>query len=307
MGKPDAIDRVVQGVIALVALFALFNGLYMLIDPFGWYQAVPTVKFTGPPNAHFIRDIGIAYIGSGAMLAYAAFHPAGRWLAAVAGALWLSVHGGLHIYEVLTGICSQSAFWMDAPGVLGPPLLVWIALAALFARQRIWPAGLPGNTFLSAVDRMMGKDAVYVHALAAAPGHALAKYQAFLPFGTHRHAAPANLVAMARIGAVLVEDCGPCAIISARGALYDGVGRDTVNRALSGDPEAGDLKTAFDFGRAIARQSADAAVLGEQIEATHGRDVRLELTVAAATVRVYPALKRGLGLGQSCALTPLRV
>lgn len=87
MGKPDALDRIAQTLIAIVALFALANGTFMLFDPYGWYQAVPTVRFTGPPNQHFIRDIGLAYLASGAVLAFAAVHPAMRWLAAVGGNL----------------------------------------------------------------------------------------------------------------------------------------------------------------------------------------------------------------------------
>lgn len=307
MGKPDAIDRIVQALIAFAALFAVANGAAMLIDPLAWYQAVPTVRFTGPPNAHFIRDIGIAYLASGVMLGYAARYPAGRWLAAVAGALWLSAHGILHIYEVLTAICSVGAFWTDAPGVLGPPLLVWIAVGTLMARQRIAPAGLPKWIFLGAIDRMTPGESAYVHAIAAAPGHALEKFQHFMPVTMHRHAASADLFHMAKIGATLAEDCGPCALTAAQGALRDGVGRDLVNLALRGDPPAGDLRTAFDFGRAIAQASADAPTFGEAIEAAHGPTVRLELAMTAAMVRAYPAMKRGLGLGQSCALTALSV
>jgi hypothetical protein len=64
---------------------------------------------------------------------------------------------------------------------------------------------------------------------------------------------------------------------------------------------------AFEFGQSIARHSIDAAALGEQIETEFGRNVRLELAMTAALVRSYPALKRGLGLNQACALTKLSV
>ena len=37
-GKPDALDRLVQALLALAALFALVFGLFMLADPLGWYQ-----------------------------------------------------------------------------------------------------------------------------------------------------------------------------------------------------------------------------------------------------------------------------
>ncbi len=307
MTKPDALDRVAQILIALVAAFALFNGSFMLLDPFGWYQTVGTVKFTGPPNQHFIRDIGLAFLASGLMLAYAARWPNGRWLAAVAGNLWLTAHGILHVWEVMTGVCAPDVFWQDAPGVLGPPLLVWTGLSILFIRQRITFAGIPKAIMLSVVDRITPDESAYFHEIAGAPGHAFEKFQAFMSVTMHRHDAAADMLAMARIGATLVEDCGPCALTSAYGALADGVARDVVNAALASNPPEGDLKTAFDFGHAIATQSADAIMLGDAIEAKHGRTVRLELAMTAATVRAYPAMKRGLGLTKSCSITKLKV
>ncbi len=307
MGKPDALDRIAQLFVGLVALFALFNGGFMLWDPFGWYQAIGTVKFTGPPNQHFIRDIGLAYLGAGVMLAFALPNLRTRWLAAFAGSLWLAAHGSLHIWEMVTGVCAPDIFWRDAPGVIGPPLLVWGALGILFAKQHISPAGVPRSFFLGAVEKISPGESEYIRELAAAPGHALEKFKHFMPATMHRYEAPADLFHMARIGATLIEDCGPCALTAAEGAVRDGVDSVLVNAALAAEPPDGDLKTAFVFGAAIARQSAEAFVLGDAIEASYGRNVRLELAMTAATVRAYPAMKRGLGLSKACALTPLRV
>jgi hypothetical protein len=80
-----------------------------------------------------------------------------------------------------------------------------------------------------------------------------------------------------------------------------------VNAALRADPPEGDMQTAFVFGAAIARQAAEAVTLGDAIEAEYGRSVRLELAMTAATVRAYPAMKRGLGLTKSCSITKLEV
>lgn len=307
MGKPDALDRTAQILIALIAAFSLFNGAFMVWDPFGWYQTVETVKFTGPPNQHFIRDIGIAFLASGAMLAFAVPNPQVRWLSALAGSLWLGAHGALHVWEVATGICAPGIFWQDAPGVLGPPILVWIAIGILFARQRVSPAGIPNGPFLKAVEQMAPGESEYLHEISVAPGHALEKFKHFMPVTMHRHAAPADLFHMARIGATLVEDCGPCALTAAQGALHDGVDAELVNAALAADVPEGDLQTAYVFGAAIARQAAEAFTLGDAIEAAHGRTVRLELAMTAATVRAYPAMKRGMGLSKSCSLTELKV
>jgi hypothetical protein len=307
MGKPDALDRLVQILIVLPALFSLVNGGFMVWNPNGWYELLPTVRVTGAFNQHFIRDIGIAYLTSGTMLVYAARFPSGRWLAALAGALWLSLHGAFHIWELFTGVGTHQVFWMDAPGVLGPALMVWIALGILIARQRIAPAGIPTKMFLSVVDKVSPGEARYFHEVASAPGNAFEKLVHFMPVTMHRYDAPTDLFHMTRIGATLIEDCGQCALTAARGALNDDVPRDLVNAALASKPLDGDRQAAFDFGQAIARQAADALTLGEAIERKYGRTVRLELAITAATVRAYPGMKRGLGLTTSCSATKLEV
>ncbi|WP_219892674.1 hypothetical protein [Aquisediminimonas profunda] len=307
MGKPELPDRLAQVLVALVALFSLGNGAFMLVDPFGWYQAVETVKFTGPPNQHFIRDIGLAYLTCGAILAFAVPNLAMRWLAAFAGSLWLAIHGFLHIWEFMTGVCAPGIFWQDAPGVLGPPLLVWAALGILFAQQKVSPAGIPDSLVLGAVEKMSPGESEYFREIAGTPGHALEKFKHFMPVTMHRFEAPADLFHMARIAATLVEDCGPCALVAAEGAVRDGVDSELVNAALKAEPPEGDLKTAFIFGAAIARQSIEAFTIGDTIEEVYGRTVRLELAMTAATVRAYPAIKRGLGLSKACSLTPLSV
>lgn len=307
-GPYDALDRIAQLIVLLVALFAFGNGAFMLFAPLDWYYAIPTVPATGPANTHFIADIGIAYLSSAAMLLYAAVNLKLRWMAALAGTLWLLAHGFLHIYELIVGICSPDRFVQDMPGVLGPPVLVLVALAILFARQKIAPAGLPKRAFLAAVDRMNPDESQYMHEVVGAPGHALEKFMHFMPASNHRERTSASLFAVARIGAVLVEDCGPCALTAARGSLTDGVPRDILNAALAGGsdlPE--DEALAFRFGAAIARQDAELDTLGEEIEVRFGRTVRLELAMTAAMVRVYPVMKRGLGLAKACAATKLTV
>jgi len=308
IGPTDFLDRVAAGLVWFTALLSAANGAFMLFFPMDWYDFVPTVRATGPSNLHFIADIGIAYLGCALILAYAALNLRMRWLAALAGGFWLLAHGALHFYELLAGLCSPDRFWTDFPGTIGIPLLVPLAVAIMFARQRIAPAGLPGSVFVALTNSLTPSESGYVNELANAPGHALEKFMHFMPASSHRHATPANLFSATQIGSVLVEDCGPCALTSARVGLADGVDRARLNAALSGGTGLDEDDTlAFRFGEAIARQSAEANEYGEEIERRFGRTVRLELALAAAMVRAYPAIKRGLGLTTSCSTTPLSI
>ena len=285
---------------------AIANGLFMLTRPLDWYVFVPTVVTTGPPNAHFIRDIGLAYLGSGLILLYAAGNPMLRWRAALVGGLWLTFHGALHIYEVAAGICGPATFWADAPGVIGQPALVIAALAILFVRQRIAPAGIPPRIFAQAVDRATDGASPYLADLIAAPGHAAEKFQHFMPVTAHRHAARADLFHAARIAATLAADCGPCALIAAQGAKQDGVEPDLINQLLAAAPPPA-LADAFAFGHAIATHAPEADRYGDAIESAQGRTARFELALTASTATAYPALKRGLGFSSACALHKLEI
>ena len=108
---------------------------------------------------------------------------------------------------------------------------------------------------------------------------------------------------MARLGATRTEDCGPCVEISRKFALADGLPEDRINAALYGKANNEDDALAFAFGAAIARSDIlQSAELGDAIERRFGKAVRTELSLAAASNRLYPAIKRGLGLASSCTL-----
>ncbi len=50
----------------LIGAFYFVNGLVMLAVPENWYQVTPGVSMTGPYNWHFIIDIALIYMISGA-------------------------------------------------------------------------------------------------------------------------------------------------------------------------------------------------------------------------------------------------
>jgi len=127
----DNRHRLAQLLVGLVAVFATVFGLFMLAAPQLWYRSVPTVPLTGPFNQHFIRDIGAAFLGGGLILGWALRDLRARRMAVLAGALWLSLHALVHLYEVLTGVCGPALFWRDFPGVFGPPAVALFGFALI--------------------------------------------------------------------------------------------------------------------------------------------------------------------------------
>lgn len=111
----------------LLGLILSANGMAMLAGPEIWYLTVPGVSATGPFNPHFVRDIGCAYLVSGAALLWLA-RAASAWPAALAGSAFLLLHAGVHLGEAAFGLADAPHLLRDFPGVfLVPVLSLWLA------------------------------------------------------------------------------------------------------------------------------------------------------------------------------------
>ena len=89
---------IIRLLLLFLGLFHVGNGLYMLLDPMGWYTTVPGVTMTGPANIHFISDIALAFIVSGAGLSMGYRNGTKAATLALAGATWPTLHALLHIW-----------------------------------------------------------------------------------------------------------------------------------------------------------------------------------------------------------------
>lgn len=124
----------------VLGLGTLANALWMLVGPMHWYTDLPAgVPDTGPFNPHFVRDIGCAFLTVGVALLWAAFDRRWRFPLVAVSALFLALHGLLHVYDTLSGALDHTHWWLDLPGVYLPALLmvgVAISLARTASRQR---------------------------------------------------------------------------------------------------------------------------------------------------------------------------
>ena len=116
----------VRILLLLLGLFHLANGLHMVLAPLAWYGAVPGVAQTGPFNAHFIADIGMAFIASAAGLMLGARRGRDAALFACAGAVWPALHALIHLdgwamhgFPHDPGIAASEAIGVVTLAVLG--------------------------------------------------------------------------------------------------------------------------------------------------------------------------------------------
>jgi hypothetical protein len=107
----------------LITMALAANGLAMLGWPEQWYYAVPTVPYTGPFNAHFVRDIGCAYLTVAGGLLWFTAQPDRARPAALTGIAFLLAHAAVHLWDTAAGRCSVGHLAQDFVGVLLVPLV----------------------------------------------------------------------------------------------------------------------------------------------------------------------------------------
>lgn len=123
---------VVRILLAVLGLFHIANGLFMLGAPAQWYAAVPGVTMTGPFNPHFVLDIGMAFLASGAGLVLGARKGRDAAVLACAGATWPALHALIHVqgwamHGMAAGTQASEILGVGAVSVLGP-VLAWLRL-----------------------------------------------------------------------------------------------------------------------------------------------------------------------------------
>jgi hypothetical protein len=85
--------------LTVLGVFHLANGLAMLVFPAAWAAAVVHLGAPDHLHFHFITDIGMAFLASGAGLLLGARRGAAGAAFAAAGATWPALHGLFHLKE----------------------------------------------------------------------------------------------------------------------------------------------------------------------------------------------------------------
>ncbi|THD49156.1 MAG: hypothetical protein E7774_01675 [Bradyrhizobium sp.] len=121
--------------LGLFGLIHLANGLFMVVDAHDWYWAVPGVPATGPMNHHFIVDIGLVFVASGAGMLMGLRAGAAAAAFALAGSVWPGLHACFHIFQWLAeGFPREPR--VAAAEVLGVVLIGYCGLALAYGRAR---------------------------------------------------------------------------------------------------------------------------------------------------------------------------
>ncbi|MEQ8246641.1 MAG: hypothetical protein RID42_03080 [Alphaproteobacteria bacterium] len=113
--------------LALLAVYWGFNGVFMLMAPAEWYAATPGADETGALNPHFVQDTGIGFLAAAAALALAVVPRRVSLSLVVVAAVFLGGHAFLHLWDLLAHHASLSL------------TLVIVATVVLPAALGMWP------------------------------------------------------------------------------------------------------------------------------------------------------------------------
>jgi hypothetical protein len=118
--------------LVLLGIGSALNGLWMLLDASGWFTRV--AADVAPFNVHFVRDVGAAYLATGAALVAAAFRPAWRVPLVATALVFHGLHALGHVRETASGELASFHWLEDLPGV-HLPALVMLVLLVVYARR----------------------------------------------------------------------------------------------------------------------------------------------------------------------------
>ncbi len=109
----------------LVGITSILNGAGMYSVPGDWFVAVPGVTETGPFNAHFVRDVGAAYVASGVAVVLAIKIRTARFPLLGIASIFSVGHAARHAIEWVTVEATHNHWLADAAGVVVPAAIVF--------------------------------------------------------------------------------------------------------------------------------------------------------------------------------------
>ena len=114
---------------------------------------------------------------------------------------------------------------------------------------------------------------------------------------------------VARLVAVIHDDCGTCVQRVVNEAKADGVEAETLRLALAADVDAlpEQLRDVYRFAEAVVARTGDEAEFRDRLRRVFGDAAVVELGLAIATARVMPTLNRALGFAAPCETADIQV
>ena len=162
---------------------------------------------------------------------------------------------------------------------------------------------------LASEERKLGESVDYVRHIVRTSLSAFLRFAKIFSIATYRKALPIDAKRVAEIVASRDEDCGTCVQIGINLAKADGVSVDVLTAVVDREPDklSPQLRDVVLFTEAVVTSSSAVDELRVKVEGHYGAAGLVELSLAIATSRFFPIVKRSLGYATSCELVTLEV
>ena len=146
-------------------------------------------------------------------------------------------------------------------------------------------------------------DCTYIREMLEVCPEGFQTFENFMPMGQYQKVVPKDILMIAKVASMKTEDCGACVQLNIRMAIEAGVSPISVKAIINdGEGLEGEEKDMYLFATAMATNSSVSDDLVAKIESRYSREGMVELGLAIASTKIYPAIKRTLGYAKSCAI-----
>ncbi len=153
-----------------------------------------------------------------------------------------------------------------------------------------------------------GYNSDYLRELLKTSPEGYAKFSAAQPLAAHRDLLDPETHWLARLAAMLYEDCGECLQLTVKMALEAGVDRNLVTAALRApDDLSPEQRDVYDYVTKIAAGDEVSGELNERIRKRFETGQLLEMGLAISAMKIFPTIKRAAGYAKSCRLVEIAV
>lgn len=157
--------------------------------------------------------------------------------------------------------------------------------------------------FLNRFEEHYKYDTTYMKEILNVSPEGFKTFENFLPMGRYRKATPKDVYWVTKVAAMKTEDCGACTQLNIRMALEDGIDSNTLKSVINnGKGLSPELKEVYDFAVAVTKNSGNFENIRKKMASKYSQEIMVELSLALASIKVYPAIKRALGHAGSCSL-----
>ena len=165
------------------------------------------------------------------------------------------------------------------------------------------------NAVIDSQERKLGQSLDYLRYMLRHSWGGFRQFTKIFSMSAYRKTLPIDACSVARIVSTMCEDCGACVQIGIDMAIRDGVPTPLIQAIIDDDFErlSPELCDVARFSQCVARAQEPGDELRERIRHAYGDSGLVEISLAIATSRFYPTMKRALGYAKTCSVLKPRI